>query len=98
MHHNYDDDMVNDGYDYLVTCYQCGNEFEAKRDDAAFCSPTCRSRNHRAKQKLDKDIAQAKSLIHDLIDRMPRMGESEVFTTLNELSFDIKRALSSVDR
>jgi len=32
---------------YIKICVQCGNEFEAKRSDAKFCSDKCRKRNKR---------------------------------------------------
>jgi hypothetical protein len=31
----------------VVTCAGCGNDFEAKRSTAKFCSPTCRKRGSR---------------------------------------------------
>jgi len=59
MHHNYEVD-IQANYDgtYDVICIECGEEFQATRFDAAFCSSTCRSRNHRAKQRIDQDIAR----------------------------------------
>lgn len=30
-----------------IVCNVCGNEFEAARSDARFCSPKCRVQNHR---------------------------------------------------
>jgi endogenous inhibitor of DNA gyrase (YacG/DUF329 family) len=31
-----------------VTCQQCGQGFLAKRSDARFCSPRCRTASHRS--------------------------------------------------
>lgn len=97
MHHDYEVDITKDAYGYIVECFECGKEYESIRSDSAFCSSTCRSRNHRNKAKLDKDIDKAKNLIADLIQRMPASGESKTFIALNEISAQIDRALSFVD-
>ena len=97
MHHNYDVDIEKDAYGYLVRCYECGKEFDAKRYDSAFCSSTCRSRNHRKKGKTERDLNKATDLIRDLIKRMPDTGESDIYVKLNELSAEIERALAWVE-
>lgn len=40
----------------LKVCLQCGEEFEAKRSDAKFCSPKCRQRAKRSKQSHDPKV------------------------------------------
>ena len=35
---------------WRIACEVCGEEFEAKRNDARFCSDTCRQNAHRAKR------------------------------------------------
>jgi len=97
MHHNHNVDITNDGYGYLVVCFQCGKEFEAKRYDSAFCSSTCRSRNHRQKQKLDTDIAKAKALIDSLCERMPRTGESKIYNALNQMIMNMEYHVGNVE-
>jgi hypothetical protein len=97
MSNNYDVEMTKDAYGYLVECFECGKEFEALRSDVAFCSSTCRSRNHRKKFKLDKDIQKANDLISSLINRLPSSGESKTFIALNELSTKIDNALAFVE-
>ena len=93
----YDVEITKDAYGYLVECFECGKEFEALRSDVAFCSSTCRSRNHRKKFKLDKDIQKAQDLISSLLDRLPASGESKIFIALNEINAKIDNALDSVE-
>lgn len=38
------------------TCPECGNEFEDYRDDAKFCSFSCRSTYHARRRELDLDV------------------------------------------
>jgi hypothetical protein len=97
MPNNYDVDRYKDVEGYIVTCFECGTEFEAVRDDSVFCSPKCRTRNHRKKGQLDKDIAKAKDLIASLVKRMPSSGESKTFVALNEISATIERALAYIE-
>jgi len=93
----YDVDRYKDIEGYIVTCYECGKEFESIRDDSAFCSSTCRSRNHRRKGKLERDLVKAEHLIESLIARMPSSGESNVFVKLNSISTRIDSALAYVE-
>jgi len=93
----YEVDRYKDLEGYIVTCYECGKEFESIRDDSAFCSSTCRSRNHRRKGQLDKDIQKAQHLIETLIARMPSSGESKVYLALTSMSTQIDRALAYVE-
>jgi hypothetical protein len=34
-----------------LTCAHCGDDFEAARVDARYCSPRCRTAHHRAEHK-----------------------------------------------
>lgn len=95
--HNHDVEIERDCYGYLVTCVQCGNDFDSSRFDAAFCSSTCRSRNHRSKLKLDKDIAKINKIADELIDGLPRNGESKTYLALNQLIVRLEYAVSSVE-
>lgn len=98
MHHDYEVD-IDANYDgtYSVICYECGTEFEATRFDAAFCGSTCRSRNHRKSKQLDKIIDKAKTLVNDLIARMPKHGESKSYSALMAIRNRIDSALSVVE-
>jgi hypothetical protein len=94
----YDREIINRGTGvYEVQCYECGKWFESMRYDAVFCSPTCRSRNHRSKQELDKKLAQLKTLVQGLIENMPRTGESKTYKELTSIRNQITSALESVD-
>jgi len=45
----------------MATCKQCGKEFEAKRQDARYCSSQCRLRSHRetdnSRNETDNSVA-----------------------------------------
>ncbi len=47
-----------DARDYSVECHQCGGVFEAKRSDAAFCSPRCRVAFSREPQKFQNALEE----------------------------------------
>ncbi len=65
-----------------VTCSVCGQSFTASRDDAKFCSSTCRTKARRATQAKDKAIARAKVAIADLTQYC---GSPTVAECLNEI-------------
>lgn len=39
---------------YKKTCIQCGQEFQANRGDAKFCSANCRKASSRRKENIDR--------------------------------------------
>jgi predicted nucleic acid-binding Zn ribbon protein len=71
-----------------VNCPVCGKAFKASRDDATFCSSTCRTKARRAKQGKDKAIAAARQAINELVKfcGSPLMAErvNEVITWWTE--------------
>lgn len=94
---SYDREIVNhDGY-YTVECVECGKSFDAKRYDAAFCSPTCRTKNHRAKGLLEKRVKKAQESIGELISILPRNRHSKTFDALTTIRKQIDLALASVE-
>lgn len=94
----YSREIINRGEGfYEVQCYQCNKWFESQRYDAAFCSSTCRSRNHREAKQVDKDIIKAKALVNALISRLPRKGDSKIYKELTSLRNRIDSALSTVE-
>jgi hypothetical protein len=52
MQGHYTERIKMDARDYKITCLQCGNIFEAQRDDATFCSTKCRIAYHREPEKV----------------------------------------------
>jgi len=82
---------------YRVECGMCGEWFDAVRYDAAYCSSTCRSRYHRSKKILDKRIEHAEKSVNELINHLPKNGESKTYITLLALSRRIASALTQVE-
>lgn len=94
---DYEVEMYKDLVGYKIECFECGKEYDAVRSDSAFCSSKCRVRNHRKKDKLDKDIQQTKDLIASLINRMPPRGASKTFIALNEIRASIDNATRGIE-
>lgn len=59
-----------------LVCEACGDEFEAKRSNAKFCSTKCRNRKHRQKRTagkpaapiVDSDVLEAVSFAASVTD------------------------------
>lgn len=58
----------------MAICKHCGNEFQAKRKTAQFCSDRCRVRQHRWK---DNSVATPKINALDAIHHIGKMVEGE---------------------
>jgi len=52
--------------DLKRTCHSCGNEFEAKRTTAKFCSTKCRVAYMRSKHRVESDLSVAMETIFTL--------------------------------
>jgi len=57
MQGKYTDRYKHDAASYEVTCLNCGKVFDAKRDDATYCSARCRVHASRAPQRKANAIA-----------------------------------------
>ena len=80
--------------EYKVKCIVCGTQFDAKRDDASFCSATCRSRHHRAEQRRQQRIAATEAAVRHLIDATPPGNKSDEFMALVRMRAALDRAIS----
>jgi len=94
---NHDVERITTDEGYHVECVMCGNWFDAVRYDASYCSSTCRSRYHRSKKILDRRIERAENSVNELINHLPKNGESKTYITLLALSRRIASALTQVE-
>lgn len=92
-----DRDIVRTESGWLVWCAECNTRFESKRNDAAYCSATCRSRVHRREKLRLETINQAKYYARAVIVNTPRRGNSEEFKALCDLKAMIDRAIAAVE-
>lgn len=72
---------------YLVTCAVCGDEFEAKRSDASYCSTSCRKRNHYSPVKRQNALEELDSMIKRLHSiRMEYQNDKAFFEKFCEMA------------
>lgn len=84
--------------EYRTTCVECGEDFYAKRYDAAFCSSTCRSREHRRRANRGVRIAQALYAIDEILKSMPRTGDSPEFEACQKIIRRVTNAVNNVEK
>ncbi|MEI8046801.1 MAG: hypothetical protein WCI92_05430 [Bacteroidota bacterium] len=49
---------------FLKDCDRCGNEFEAQRDSAKYCSDSCKTLACRSRRAEEQELAERQAVIH----------------------------------
>lgn len=92
-----DTDRINQGDCWRIQCADCGSWFESKRGTATFCNSTCRSRWSRQGARRLARIERAMAALDDLIQAMPKRGDSKEFLALQRIATRAKSAMSVVE-
>jgi len=72
-----------------LTCNTCDNTFTAKRSDAKYCSPRCRTQASRDRNQPDRPRAPRRSLPEQFVTKMIEL--QRVTESLERLSEDDRR-------
>lgn len=94
-------ERVSYGNEYEVTCVQCGEGFMAKRSDASFCKPACRTAHNRDKKAMKDHIwrygANARALVKD-IQHSKTLPKSELIAMAREIVFILQTEILDYDQ
>lgn len=61
----------------VVTCAGCGEEFEAKRKTAKYCSPSCQKRGRRREESAADGAAVSPAFLLATVARVAKLQKSE---------------------
>jgi hypothetical protein len=80
-------------------CASCGDDFEAKRSTAKYCSATCRKRAARSRPDPSTDTTSSSGDEHDLIATTRRELEAagRVETFAGQLALQLAKRLATPD-
>lgn len=56
--------------DYIKTCPSCQDDFEAKRTNQVYCTPTCKSRYHNGNARHERQNLESRKTVTGGIDEI----------------------------
>ena len=88
-----------DDWTYIVTCVQCGKEFESRRNDASFCSARHRVAFGKEPQKKLNALQYLKDDSFRLVNMADKYNrDDEIFAAMTELRDRLNYALSLFEK
>lgn len=93
------DRVKYDDRSYMCECAECGNQFEATRSDASFCSAKCRVAFSRRPAKRAAAIAGIEAFCHVVYEVSTKYSKNEgVFQAMLKLQRAVNNAVARFEK